>query len=77
VLSALWKIDDAATQAFMLRFYRELLGRHDQKVLDVAAALRRTQLAMMATMRPHEWAGFKLTGWPTLRWSPSEVPGGA
>jgi CHAT domain-containing protein/tetratricopeptide (TPR) repeat protein len=75
VISALWKIDDRATQAFMLRFYRELLGRphgHSAR-LDVAAALRRTQLAEMRQRPVYEWAGFKLTGWPTTAWKESHA----
>jgi CHAT domain-containing protein/Tfp pilus assembly protein PilF len=70
VISALWKIDDAATQAFMLRFYHELIGgpRAQDQHLDIASALRRTQLAEMGQRPPHQWAGFKLTGWPSPRW---------
>ncbi len=70
VISALWKIDDAATQAFMLRFYHELIGvPHGQdQHLDIAAALRRAQLAEMGQRPLHQWAGFKLTGWPSPRW---------
>jgi CHAT domain-containing protein/tetratricopeptide (TPR) repeat protein len=70
VISALWKIDDAATQAFMLRFYHELIGgaRAQDQHLDIASALRRTQLAEMGQRPLHQWAGFKLTGWPSPRW---------
>lgn len=76
VLSALWKIDDAATQDFMIRFYHELLGaeRHDDNLhLDVAAALRRTQLATFSQVGIHRWAGFRLTGLPTVNWRPRKA----
>jgi CHAT domain-containing protein/Tfp pilus assembly protein PilF len=70
VISALWKIDDAATQALMLRFYHELIGgpRGQDQHLDIASALRRAQLAEMGQRPLHQWAGFKLTGWPSPQW---------
>lgn len=68
VLSTLWKVDDAATQDFMLAFYEHLFATRDRGTLSPAAALRRTQLAFAAGRPRHEWAGFALIGWPSFRW---------
>ena len=73
VIVALWKIDNAATQAFMLTFYENLqrqLMKSD--MVDIAEALRRTQCQCAKSSRLYDWAGFKLIGQPTITWKGSE-----
>ena len=60
VIASYWRIDDAATAAFMRTFYKYLLTDH----LPAATALRRAQLEHAAIGRAHDWAGFALFGWP-------------
>jgi CHAT domain-containing protein len=60
VLASYWRIDDAATAAFMQNFYKHLLTER----LAVAAALRNAQLDELAAGGPHTWAAFALYGWP-------------
>ncbi|MBT2212581.1 CHAT domain-containing tetratricopeptide repeat protein [Actinomadura sp. NEAU-AAG7] len=67
VLVALWKIDDDATQRFMLDFYRELWRTAGDGRLDPAGALSRTQRAWAATRPAQQWAAFRLIGSPTLQ----------
>ena len=61
VVATLWQVDDAATAAFMTRFYRHMLqGRQSP-----SAALRAAQQEMAAQPRfasPYYWAGFVLHG---------------
>lgn len=61
VVATLWQVDDAATAAFMTRFYRHMLqGRQSP-----SAALRAAQREMAAQPRfaaPYYWAGFVLHG---------------
>jgi CHAT domain-containing protein len=68
VIVALWKIDNDATQAFMLTFY-ENLQRQLKKgdTIDLAEALRQTQNQYAKSSMFH-WAGFKLIGQPTIVW---------
>jgi tetratricopeptide (TPR) repeat protein len=68
VLAALWKVDDAATQRFMMDFYAELFAYSADGSLNIAHALRRAQSRHAALYPAHEWAGFKLTGLPTMTW---------
>ena len=63
-LTALWRIDDAATAALMTTFWRELLTHGDP-----ALALRTAKLATLAAARagagdplPGHWAAFVLEG---------------
>ena len=42
-VASLWKVDDAATEAMMTEFYRQLWKHR----LGKAAAIRQTQLAML------------------------------
>ncbi|MCC6992180.1 MAG: CHAT domain-containing protein [Acidobacteria bacterium] len=61
VVATLWQVDDAATAAFMTRFYRHMLqGRQ-----SASAALRAAQQEMAAQPQyasPYYWAGFVLHG---------------
>ncbi|MFJ8013793.1 CHAT domain-containing protein [Streptomyces sp. NPDC096339] len=66
VLVSLWKIDDVATQRFMLDFYLELWRTADDGHLDPAGALSRTQCAWARTRPAQEWAAFRLMGCPEL-----------
>ncbi|MBI2956179.1 MAG: CHAT domain-containing protein [Acidobacteria bacterium] len=62
VLVSLWNVEDEATAALMVRFYRHLLGK---KRLSPAAALRAAQLSMLKEKRwrsPFYWAAFVLQG---------------
>ena len=43
VISSLWQVDDAATQALMVEFYKNLLS----KKLDKLEALRQAQLSLL------------------------------
>jgi CHAT domain-containing protein len=60
VLASYWRIDDAATAAFMRSFYKYLLREH----VPVAAALRRAQLEQLSAGTARTWAAFALYGWP-------------
>ncbi|HSY09170.1 MAG TPA: CHAT domain-containing tetratricopeptide repeat protein [Steroidobacteraceae bacterium] len=59
VVASYWRIDDAATAAFMQTFYKYLLTQR----LPIATALRRAQLEHAAG-GAHSWAGFAVFGWP-------------
>jgi CHAT domain-containing protein len=60
VVASYWRIDDAATAAFMQTFYKYLLAER----LPVATALRRAQLEHASSDSAHNWAGFALFGRP-------------
>jgi CHAT domain-containing protein len=60
VVASYWRIDDAATAAFMQTFYKYLITER----LPVATALRRAQLERAASDSAHNWAGFAFFGWP-------------
>jgi CHAT domain-containing protein len=67
VLVALWSIDNMATQDFMLSFYANVRQQKEEGTqMNVAEALRRTQLAYAASTPLYDWAGFKLIGWPYM-----------
>jgi CHAT domain-containing protein len=63
-LTSLWRVDDAATAALMADFYRALW----RFGLPPAAALRRVQLAAIASQRaagevlPGTWGAFVVEG---------------
>ncbi len=62
VLSALWKVDDAATSELMIRFYRHLTSGTSK-----AESLRLAQIELIESPdlgygAPIFWAGFQLTG---------------
>lgn len=73
VVASLWQVDDAATQALMVEFYRNLWERK----LPAAAALRQAQMTLLrgalfrpvevqpdpdAPLPPKYWAAFVLSG---------------
>lgn len=61
VVSALWSVNDRASQVLMLDFYRGLLAGKSR-----AEALRQAKLKMIngTTSHPYYWAGYVLTGNP-------------
>lgn len=62
VVSALWKVDDAATSALMIEFYRHLFSAAKP---PPAHALRLAQRHVASQVRwrdPYYWAGFVLYG---------------
>lgn len=61
VVASLWKVNDAATAAWMAEFYRGIL----EEKLSPSAALRQAQLALWKQKRwsnPYDWAAFTLQG---------------
>jgi CHAT domain-containing protein len=65
VVSALWKVDDAATSDLMIRFYRRLLG--NKPVQAVPESLRQAQLELLSAsdgqfIHPCFWAAWTATG---------------
>jgi CHAT domain-containing protein len=68
VIASLWPVEDAATQRLMLSFYDDIeRQRNAVGTVDIAAALRTAQLAWRDAPL-HEWAAFKLIGWPMFEW---------
>ncbi len=66
VLCSLWKVDDEATRALMIRFY-ELWSPKEGKGLDAAAALRKAQEHVRSQAKwkhPYFWAAWVLWGLP-------------
>ena len=62
VVSTLWKVDDAATEQFMKRFYAAMLGSRRK---SAAAALHEAQEWMRGQPQwkdPVHWAGFTVLG---------------
>ena len=59
VISALWSVNDRASQALMLEFYRRLLAGETK-----AEALRQAKIKMINNGRshPYYWAGYVLSG---------------
>jgi CHAT domain-containing protein len=73
VVASLWDVDDAASRAFFSRFHRLFLAEG-----DAAAAVRGTQLALLAESdpvlsHPSRWAGFVSFG-GLLRRGPPQAP---
>jgi len=59
VLASLWKVDDAATQAFMTKFYENWL----QKKMPKTEAMLATQKAIKTIYKePYYWGAFVLIG---------------
>lgn len=66
VLASLWKVDDEATQALMIKFY-ELWNGDDGPALGSAEALRQAQRHVAAQPKwshPYYWAAWILWGLP-------------
>ena len=66
VICSLWKVDDEATQALMLKFY-ELWNPDDGNGLSAAVALRRAQKYVRSHEKwkhPYYWAAWVLWGLP-------------
>ena len=63
VMTALWSVENAATQKLMLNFYSQLFSQTD-KALNIAEALRQSQINACKCDSFCNWAAFKLTGWP-------------
>jgi CHAT domain-containing protein len=66
VLCSLWKVDDAATKALMVRFY-ELWNPATGEGLPAAEALRKAQDFIRSQVRwkdPRYWAAWVLWGLP-------------
>jgi CHAT domain-containing protein len=60
-VATLWKVDDAASAALMVRFYKEMFTNGKRP----AAALRDAQIELSKERRwksPYYWAGFVLQG---------------
>ena len=69
VIASLWKVDDDATQALMVRFY-ELWDPEGATGLPAAEALRDAQAYVAAQegwAHPTYWAGWQLWGAPDGR----------
>ncbi len=73
VLCSLWKVDDAATQALMIRFYELWNPKDGTKGLGAAAALKQAQAYVRAFRdqdgkapwtHPNYWAAWVLWGLP-------------
>ena len=66
VICSLWKVDDEATQALMVKFY-ELWNPKEGQGLPAAQALRKAQLHIEAQEKwkhPYYWAAWVLWGLP-------------
>jgi hypothetical protein len=64
ILCSLWKVDDEATRALMVKFY-ELWNPKEGEGLPAAAALRQAQKFVMSHEKwkhPHYWAAWVLWG---------------
>jgi CHAT domain-containing protein len=65
VICSLWRVDDAATRALMLKFYELWNPRRGRIGMDPAEALRRAQdhvRAQRAWSHPYYWAAWTLWG---------------
>ena len=67
VLCSLWKVDDEATKALMVKFYELWNPKDGSKGLAAAAALRQAQEFVRSQMKwkhPYYWAAWVLWGLP-------------
>ncbi|MHC5079973.1 MAG: tetratricopeptide repeat protein [Planctomycetota bacterium] len=62
VVVSLWKVDDAATAAFMTSFYKALQGAQDRTVTGALAAARREMASSPSCGAPVYWAAFTAHG---------------
>lgn len=71
-VSALWNVENEATQRLMLDYYGRLLRSGPSHLRNAAEALRAAQVEASRTAGFYDWAAFRLTGWPLL--SPLKEP---
>ncbi len=67
VIVSLWKVDDEATQALMVEFYKRWNPKDGSKGISAAAALRAAQAHVRAQEKwkhPYYWAAWVLWGLP-------------
>ena len=67
VIVSLWKVDDRATKALMVKFYELWNPKDGSKGLGAAAALKKAQEYVSGHERwkhPHYWAAWVLWGLP-------------
>jgi CHAT domain-containing protein len=64
-VTALWNIENSATQALMLDFYRRL-SDDNGGFRNAAQALRGAQRDAAKRSSFYQWAAFRYTGWPLL-----------
>ena len=67
VLVSLWKVDDLATQALMIEFYRRWRPKDGAERMDAATALREAQAVVRKNPKwkhPYYWAAWVLWGLP-------------
>jgi CHAT domain-containing protein len=67
VIAALWPVDRLQTMTFMLEFYKDLHARCERAGdIDIAEALRATQIRLSHEAGFADWAAFKLIGFPFM-----------
>ena len=65
VIVSLWKVDDAATKALMVKFYELWNPKDGSKGLPTATALRKAQAFVRSHVKwehPYYWAAWQLWG---------------
>ena len=62
VVASLWQVDDEATEALMVSFYRQLAA--GAASVDALAEAQRMMIRDPAMAHPYQWAAFVLTGSP-------------
>ena len=68
VICSLWKVDDEATSALMMRFYELWIPKDGKQGLPTAEALREAQAFVRAQPKwkhPFFWAAWVLWGLPS------------
>ena len=67
MICSLWKVDDAATKALMVRFYELWSPKDGKRGMGAAAALKQAQASVRAQEKwkhPYYWAAWVLWGLP-------------
>lgn len=68
-LLSLWKVDDAATAAFMQSFYQRLKDGEGRAEALAATQQEFRQHPMGSWRHPYVWAAFQLSGdWKPVKW---------
>ncbi|KZR67277.1 Photosystem I assembly protein Ycf3 [Prochlorococcus marinus str. MIT 1312] len=68
-LLSLWKVDDAATAAFMQSFYKRLKGGEGRADALAATQQEFREHQIPGWRHPYVWAAFQLSGdWKPIRW---------